>query len=411
MSTKISPLAPKSLPAIPALPGVALGAGACGVRYKNRTDLMLAVLGPQTTVAGVFTKSTTASAPVDWCRKILPNGKARALVVNSGNANVFTGPPGDRAVERTAKAAADLLGCKPDEVYVSSTGVIGELLPVEKIEAGLPALKPAVRPDGWEDAARAIMTTDTFPKLALRKARIGNAEITLIGFIKGAGMVMPNMATMLGYVFTDAKLPANLLQALLSPIVDVTFNCITVDSDTSTSDTILLFATGEGAPHPAITSVTDPAIADFREKLHDLCREMSHLVIRDGEGATKFITIKVSEAVDDASAKRIGMAIANSPLVKTALAASDANWGRIVMAIGKTGEPIDRSKVDISVGGVPICKDGGLVPGYQEAPVAAHMKGQDILIEVAVGKGKGEATVWTCDLTHDYIDINGSYRS
>jgi glutamate N-acetyltransferase/amino-acid N-acetyltransferase len=411
MSTKISPLAPKSIPAIPALPGVALGAGACGVRYQNRTDLMLAVLGPETTVAGVFTKSTTASAPVDWCRKILPTGKARALVVNSGNANVFTGPPGERAVERTAKVAADLLGCKPEEVYVSSTGVIGELLPVEKIEAGLPALKPAVRPDGWEEAARAIMTTDTFPKLALRKARIGNAEITLIGFIKGAGMVMPNMATMLGYIFTDAKLPANLLQALLSPIVDVTFNCITVDSDTSTSDTILLFATGEGAQHPAVISVTDPVIADFREKLHDLCREMAHLVIRDGEGATKFITIKIGEAVDDASAKRIGMAIANSPLVKTALAASDANWGRIVMAIGKAGEPIDRSKVDISVGGVAICKDGGLVPGYQEAPVAAHMKGQNILIEVAVGKGKGEATVWTCDLTHDYVDINGSYRS
>ena len=311
----------------------------------------------------------------------------------------------------TAKVVAALLGCAPEEVYVSSTGVIGELLPVERIEAGLPALKPAVRPDGWEEAARAIMTTDTFPKAAIRKARIGNAEVTLIGFIKGSGMIMPDMATMLGYIFTDAKLPATVLQALLSPVAEATFNCITVDSDTSTSDTILLFATGEGAQHPAIASATDPALTDFRAKLHELCREMAHLVIRDGEGATKFITISVAEATDDASAKRIAMGIANSPLVKTALAASDANWGRIVMAIGKTGEPIDRARVDIAVGGVPICQDGGLVPGYQEAPVAAHMKGQEILIEVAVGKGKGEATVWTCDLTHDYIDINGSYRS
>jgi glutamate N-acetyltransferase/amino-acid N-acetyltransferase len=408
---KVSPLAPAGFPSLPTIAGVTFAAGPCGIRYKGRTDLMLAAFGPATTVAGVFTKSTTASAPVDWCRKVLTNGKARALVVNSGNANVFTGPPGDEAVVRTAKAAATLLGCKPEEVYVSSTGVIGELLPVEKIETGLPPLKGQLKADGWEPAARAIMTTDTFPKGASRKAKIGNAEVQLAGFIKGSGMIAPNMATMLGYVFTDAKLPAKVLQGLLTPSVEATFNCITVDSDTSTSDTILLFATGEGQAHPEISRLDDPALSDFRAKLLDICMELAHLVIRDGEGATKFITVKVGGAKDDASAKTIGLAIANSPLIKTALAAGDANWGRIVMAIGKTGEPIDRSKVDIYVGGVPICRNGGLVPGYDETPVAAHMAGQDILIEVSVGIGSGKATVWTCDLTHEYININANYRS
>ena len=304
-----------------------------------------------------------------------------------------------------------MVGCRPDEVFLASTGVIGDPLDAGKIEAALPGLAKVLSEEAWEDAAQAIMTTDTFPKGAFAKARIGNAEVTLGGFVKGSGMIAPNMATMLGFIFTDARLPAKVLQDCLSPVADATFNAITVDSDTSTSDTILLFATGEGPAHPAIASAADPALADFRAKLQTVCLELAHLVIRDGEGASKFIAIKVDGGADDASAKRIALAIANSPLVKTAMAAGDANWGRIVMAIGKTGEPVARERTTIRIGGVTIARNGGRAVDYDETPVAAHMAGQEILIEVDVGVGTGKATVWTCDLTHDYVDINGSYRS
>lgn len=409
---KVSPFAPASFPSLPPVAGLSLAAGACGIRYKGRADLMLAELAPGTTVAGVFTRSSTASAPVDWCRKVLPGGKARALVVNSGIANAFTGAEGDRTVERTAAAAAALLGCAPEDIFIASTGVIGDPLDPAKIEAALPRLKDQLSADpaAWEPAARAIMTTDTFPKAAFARARLGSGRATIAGFVKGSGMIAPNMATMLGFIFTDAKLPAPLLQRMLSRAAEATFNCITVDSDTSTSDTVLLFATGRG-PASSAKSADAPELADFSSKLQAVCLELAHLVIKDGEGATKFITVKVEGGADNTSAKRIGLAIANSPLVKTALAAGDANWGRIVMAIGKSGEPVERSRIGISIGGTVIAARGGRVPDYDEAPVARHMKGSEILIEIEVGAGKGRATVWTCDLTHDYISINADYRS
>lgn len=406
----VSPLAPAGLPALPVIAGLRFAAGCTGMRYKGRDDLMVAALDAGATIAAVTTRNTMCSAPVEWCRVQARHGRARAIVVNAGNANVFTGRDGFRAVERTARRTAALLGCKAEEVFVSSTGVIGMKLPVEKIEATLPALASALDAGGAERALRAIMTTDTFPKAAVRKARIGRTEVTIMGFCKGSGMIAPDMATMLGYVFTDARLPASVLRALLRDGTDASFNCMSVDGDTSTSDTVLLAATGK-ARHAAVRSAADPALRDFRARLKDLLVELAQLVAKDGEGAQKFVTIKVSGAASDASARKVALAIANSPLVKTAIAAGDANWGRVVMAIGKSGQPADRDRTSVRIGGVTIARRGDLVPGYDEAPVARHMAGRDILVEAEIGVGKGRATVWTCDLTHGYVDINGSYRS
>jgi len=410
MAEIVSPLAPERFPALPAIAGVRLASAHCGIRYQGRTDLMVALLDPGTTVAGVLTRSLTPGAPVDWCRRALPRGKIRALVVNSGNANVFTGKQGKDAVAATVKGAARRLKCDAREIYVSSTGVIGEKLPAEKIIAALPTAFAATSPDGWSDAAQAIMTTDTFPKGATRTARIGGAEVRITGIAKGSGMIAPDMGTMLAYLFTDATLPASLLQAMLVAGNERAFNSITVDGDTSTSDTLLLCATGK-AKHKRVTRAADPRLKEFRRALDAVLVDLAQQIVRDGEGAQKFVTIRVSGAVSARSARRIGLAIGNSPLVKTALAAGDANWGRIVMAVGKAGEKADRDRLAISVGGVRIAAKGGPVEGYDEAPVARHMAGRDIVIEVDIGIGKGRAEVWTCDLTHRYIDINGSYRS
>ena len=402
--TDISPLA-VPLPDLPAICGVALGSAEVGIRYKGRTDLVLVELAPGTTVAGVFTQNKCPGAPIDWCRKALAGGTARALVVNAGNANVFTGKAGAQAAEATAEAVAKLLGCATTDVFVASTGVIGQILPYEKIVAALPALHGALTENAWSEAARGIMTTDTFPKAATRTASLGSKTIRITGIAKGSGMIAPDMATMLCFVFTDAALPANVMQPILANAVGSTFNCTTVDSDTSTSDTVLLFATGQAA------NELDADGADFARALTEVLHDLALMVVRDGEGAQKLIRIDVSGAVDDGSAKRVAMAVANSPLVKTAVAGEDANWGRIVMAVGKCGEPADRDLLSVAVGGTWMARDGTVVPDYDEAPVVAHMKGGEIDIAIELGLGAGRATAWTCDLTHGYIDINGSYRS
>jgi glutamate N-acetyltransferase / amino-acid N-acetyltransferase len=409
MSTP-SPLAPERFPDLPPIAGVRLASAACGIRYEGRTDLMVAVLDSGTTVAGVLTRSITHGAPVAWCRSALKHGKARALVVNSGNSNTFTGKAGRDVVTATARAAAKLLKCSPQEVYISSTGVIGEPPPADRILAGLPGAIGAVTADGWSEAARAIMTTDTFPKGATRSTKIDGVPVTLNGFAKGSGMIAPDMATMLAYVFTDAAIPVPVLRSLLRESNAVSFNSITVDGDTSTSDTVLLCATGK-APHKKVSRASDPRLKGLREALTSLMVDLARQIVRDGEGAEKFIAIEVRGAASAQAARRVGLAIGNSPLVKTALAAGDANWGRIVMAVGKAGEKADRDKLKIWVGGTKIAEKGGPVPGYDETPVAAHMKGREIAIALDLGVGKASATVWTCDLTHRYIDINGSYRS
>ena len=405
-----SPLAPESPPSLPPVAGVRLAARACGVRYKDRTDVCLMAFEPGSTVAGVFTRSLTASAPVERCRKHLRGGRVRAILVNSGNANAFTGKGGTASVDRTVKAAAAQLGCKPTEVFVASTGVIGEPLPDERITAALRELAADLRADAWTSAAAAIMTTDTFPKLVTRTAAIDGVPVTINGIAKGSGMIQPDMATMLAFLATDAKLPAAVLQALLARGADRSFNCITVDSDTSTSDTLILAATGR-AGHRAVKTAGDRHLADFRAKLEDLLVELACLVVRDGEGAQKFIAIDVTGAASDKAARRIGLAVANSPLVKTAIAGGDANWGRIVMAVGKAGEKADRDRLRIGIGGVTIAENGQRRANYDETPVARHIKGRDIAISIDVGVGKGKARVWTCDLTHGYIDINADYRS
>jgi glutamate N-acetyltransferase/amino-acid N-acetyltransferase len=406
-----SPLAPETEPSLPPIPGVRLAARACGVRYQGRTDVCLMEFTPGTTIAGVLTRSLTASAPVDWCRRALKGGRARAILVNSGNANAFTGREGEASVRRCATAAASALGCAREEVFLASTGVIGEPLADERITAGLPDLTAALAEDGWAAAAAAIMTTDTFPKLATRRARIGGVAVQINGIAKGSGMIAPDMATMLAFLATDAKLPAPVLRALLREASDRSFNCITVDGDTSTSDTLLLAATGAAPAHPRIARADDPRLKDFRANLQDLLIDLACQVARDGEGARKFITLDVTGAQSDAAARRIGLAIANSPLVKTAIAGEDANWGRIVMAVGKAGEKADRDRLKIAIGGVKVAARGQRVPDYDETPIAAHMKGSEIAIAVDVGVGKGRARVWTCDLTHGYIDINADYRS
>ena len=410
MTNAKSPLAPDAFPALPVIDGVRLGASACGIRYRQRTDLMLALFDPGTTVAGVLTRSLTASAAVHWCRAALAGGAARALVVNSGNANAFTGGEGDRAMRRTVATAARLAGCAEAEVFVSSTGVIGEPLPVDKIEQALPALAKTLSSDAWPQAAEAIMTTDTFAKGAERQCEIDGRPVKLVGIAKGSGMIAPDMATMLSYIATDATLPAELMQRLLASAVDTSFNAITVDSDTSTSDTVLLFATGKVAT-PDFDGIGDRRLAGFRRALDDLCRDLAQQIVRDGEGASKFVAVHVSGAASRRAAKRIALSIANSPLVKTAIAGCDPNWGRIVMAVGKAGEKAERDALQIVIGGFAITEGGTARADYDEGPVAEYMKGDEIEIAVDVGVGRGKATVWTCDLTHGYIEINADYRS
>ncbi|WP_314717592.1 bifunctional glutamate N-acetyltransferase/amino-acid acetyltransferase ArgJ, partial [Sphingobium yanoikuyae] len=396
-------------PALPAIAGVTLRVAKA--RYKNwdRCDLTYVELDAGTAVAGVTTRSKCPSPEVEWCRDAIPMGQARAVVVNAGNANAFTGHRGRAAVEAIAAKVANHLSCQPSDIFVSSTGVIGVPLPIDKAEAGLEAAFVAA-PCGWEDAANTIGTTDTYAKGAHVSAMIGDTRVDLVGIIKGSGMIAPDMATMLGYIFTDAAIDPALLQQMLSAANKRTFSCITVDSDTSTSDTVLAFATGKAGNAP-LASMEDAGADAFAAALSDLCRQLAHLVVRDGEGASKFIEITVEGAESDASAHRIALSIANSPLVKTAIAGEDANWGRVVMAVGKAGEPAERDKLAIRFGATQVAAGGLALDGYDEAPVAAHLKGQDIVIGVDIGLGEGRATMWTCDLTHGYISINADYRS
>ena len=408
---KVSPLAPAHFVSLPPLAGVRIAVKACGVRYKDRTDVALMEFAPGSAIAGVLTRSLTASAPVEDCRRNLKRGKVRGIIVNSGNANAFTGRRGVTAVREVAGAVAKRLKCATGEIYSASTGVIGEPLPHETITRALDTLAGDLKADGWNDAARAIMTTDTFPKTATRATEIGGVAVTINGIAKGSGMIAPDMGTMLAFVATDAKLPKNVLDAALRRGADRSFNATTVDGDTSTSDTLLLAATGAGAKHKAVRSAGDPHFRKFRAALEDLLEDLACQVVKDGEGASKFVTIDVAGAASAGAARRIALSIGNSPLVKTAIAGGDANWGRIVMAVGKAGERADRDRMSIAMGGVTIAAKGEAVTGYDEAPVAAHMRGKNIHIEVDVGVGKGRARVWTCDLTHGYIDINADYRS
>ena len=401
-----SPLAPEHFPDLPPLAGVKLAAGQAGIKYANRTDVLLVTLAADTTVAGVFTRSKAPSAPVDWCRSILGTGTARALIVNSGNANAFTGKRGIATVQGTVAAAHEATGCREEEVYLASTGVIGEPLDHLKIARVLPQLHASGHENNWAEAAAAIMTTDTFPKAATRSVTINGKRVTINGIAKGSGMIAPDMATMLAFIFTDAEIAAPLLQDMLQQSNAKSFNAITVDGDTSTSDTALMFATAKAG-----VTIEHANRSIFQEALDSLMVELAKLVVMDGEGAQKLITIQVRGAESDAAAHRIGLAIGNSPLVKTAIAGEDANWGRVVMAVGKSGERVDRDRLTIAMGGVVIARDGERVEGYDEAPVAAHMKTRDIVIEVEIGLGNGAVTVWSCDLTHGYIDINADYRS
>ena len=410
-ATTQSPLAPKSFASLPPLAGVRLATGQAGIKYRDRTDVLLMVLAPGTQVAGVFTKSKTASAPVDWCRKYLSAGMGRVLIVNSGNANAFTGKAGIESVREVAESAAGVVGCRAQEVFLASTGVIGEPLPHAKIVKILSRLAEAGAAGGWRAAAEAIMTTDTFPKLSTAAAFIDGHRVTISGIAKGSGMIAPDMATMLGFVFTDANLPASVLQSMLNEGAARSFNSITVDSDTSTSDTLLLFATGRGAAHPTITKPNDKRLDQFKDRLNVVLLDLALQVVKDGEGATKLIQVDVTGAQTNEAAKRIALSIANSPLVKTAIAGGDANWGRVVMAVGKAGEAAERDKLKIIFGSHVVADKGERAAGYNETLATKAVAGQEVTISVDVGVGKGKATVWTCDLTEGYIRINGSYRS
>jgi len=413
MSTTVSPLAPTDVPDMPAIAGVRLATAAAGIRYKGRTDVLLAVMDKGTTAAGVFTKSKCPSAPVEWCRAKLKGGKARALVVNSGNANAFTGKTGKQSTALTAQIAAKAVGCTTGDVFLASTGVIGEPLDATKFDGVLATLAEAATPDGWMGAAKAIMTTDTFPKVATATVKLGKTKVTINGMAKGAGMIMPDMATMLSFVFTDAPLSQAVLQSLLKSGVEDTFNAITIDSDTSTSDTLLAFATGAAATDgaPKISRASDPRLKAFAKAFHDVLANLAEQVARDGEGARKLVEVIVEGATTKISARRIAMSIANSPLVKTAIAGEDANWGRVVMAVGKAGEPANRDKLSISFNGIRVAKSGARDPSYNETEVSEVMKNPKIQIKVGLGLGKGRDRVLTCDLTKEYVAINGDYRS
>ena len=394
---------------MPAIAGVTPHIARAGYKDWGRCDLTYVELAEGTAVAGVFTRNVCCSSEVELGREQAKLGRARALVVNAGNSNAFTGYRGREAVEAIMAQVAGHLGCAADEVFVCSTGVIGVPLPKDKARTGIEAALLAA-PCSWKEAANTIGTTDTFPKGAMAQAVVDGRTVTLAAIIKGSGMIAPDMATMLGYIFTDAAVEPNFLQALLSAANQSTFSCITVDSDTSTSDTVLAFATGKAGNAP-LASFESAGADAFAAALEDVCLQLAQLVVRDGEGAQKFIAVRVSGAVSDDSARRVGLAVANSPLVKTAIAGEDANWGRVVMAVGKAGEPADRDRLSIGFGGIWAAKDGQPLVDYDEAPVAAHLKGQDITIEVDLGLGDGRATVWTCDLTHGYISINADYRS
>jgi glutamate N-acetyltransferase/amino-acid N-acetyltransferase len=412
MSTSVSPLAPQT-PHAPAIDGVRLATAEAGIRYKNRTDVLLALMDEGTTIAGVFTKSKCASAPVEWCKAKIKPGKARALVVNSGNANAFTGKTGSSSTALTATIAAKAAGCKAGEVFLASTGVIGEPLDATKFDGVLERLATEVSGDRWLDAAKAIMTTDTFPKIATRTVKLGKASVTINGIAKGAGMIAPDMATMLSFVFTDAPLSAGVLQALLKVGVEDTFNAITIDSDTSTSDTLLAFATGAAAEKgaPKISRASDPRLKAFTKAFNAILADLSEQVARDGEGARHLVEVIVEGAVSKKSARKVAMSVANSPLVKTAIAGEDANWGRVVMAIGKAGEPADRDKISIAFNGIRVATKGARDPSYDEAQVSTTMKEPVVQIKVSLGLGKGRDRVLTCDLTKEYVAINGDYRS
>lgn len=413
MSATVSPLAPKEFIDPPAIEGVRLATGSAGIKYKGRTDVLLAAFDKGTTVAGVFTRSRCPSAPVEWCREQVRHGTALGLVVNSGNANAFTGKNGKEQVRFTTKLAGKAIGCKPAEVFVASTGVIGEPLDASKFDGVLEEIVARAEPGHFLDAARAIMTTDTFPKTAMASAKLGKATVTICGIAKGAGMIAPDMATMLSFVFTDAPIAAKALQKLLSEGVEDTFNAVTIDGDTSTSDTLLLFATGAAAKRgaPKITKASDPALKAFRKALMRVLASLSEQVARDGEGARKLVEIMVEGATSKQSARRIAMSIANSPLVKTAIAGEDANWGRVVMAVGKAGEPADRDRLSIWFNGIRVAHKGARDPSYDEAEVSEAMKQPEIALKVALGLGKGKDRVLTCDLTKEYVAINGDYRS
>ncbi|MBR1227051.1 bifunctional glutamate N-acetyltransferase/amino-acid acetyltransferase ArgJ [Bradyrhizobium sp. AUGA SZCCT0176] len=418
MSSAVSPLAPTEVPDMPVIAGVRLATAAAGIRYKGRTDVLLAIMDKGTNAAGVFTQSKCPSAPVEWCRAQLKGGGsskglARALVVNSGNANAFTGKTGRQATTLTASIAAKAVGCKPNEVFLASTGVIGEPLDATKFDGVLGTLADSAAPADWMGAARAIMTTDTFPKVATATVKLGKAKVTINGMAKGAGMIAPDMATMLSFVFTDAPLSSAVLQSLLKSGVQDTFNALTIDSDTSTSDTLLAFATGTAAAHgaPKITRASDPRLKAFTKAFRAVLADLAEQVARDGEGARKLVEVIVEGATTSISARRIAMSIANSPLVKTAIAGEDANWGRVVMAVGKAGEPANRDKLSISFNGIRVAKSGARDPSYNEPEVSEAMKSPKIQIKVSLGLGKGRDRVLTCDLTKEYVAINGDYRS
>ena len=413
MSETVSPLAPKKYPKMPAIEGVRIATAEAGIKYRSRTDLLAMVFDPGTTVAGVFTRSKCPSAPVDFCRRNLPAGKARVLVVNSGNANAFTGRKGQEATAMTAEAAAKAGGCTSGEVFLASTGVIGEPLDATRFSHLLDGLARDARPEQWTEAARAIMTTDTYPKVATATVKLGDTDVTINGIAKGAGMIAPDMATMLSFVATDAPIAAPVLQDLLSRGVGKTFNAVTVDSDTSTSDTLLLFATGKAAARgaPSITDAKDARLGPFRRALGKILKQLALQVVRDGEGARKQIEVTVTGAKSARSAKRVALSIANSPLVKTAVAGEDANWGRVVMAVGKAGEPADRDRLSIWFGDNRLAHEGERDPSYSEERTSAYMKKDAVVIRADLGIGRGKATVWTCDLTKEYVAINGDYRS
>ncbi len=413
MSAAISPLAPKKYPKMPAIEGVRMATAEAGIKYRGRTDLLAMVFDAGTAVAGVFTRSKCPSAPVDFCRENLPGGKARVLVVNSGNANAFTGKKGRETTSATGKAAAKAAACSESEVFLASTGVIGEPLDPARFTHLLDALVSDAKPELWKEAASAIMTTDTYPKVATATVKLGDVDVTINGIAKGAGMIAPDMATMLSFIATDAPIAAPVLQALLSGGTAKTFNAVTVDSDTSTSDTLLLFATGAAAKRgaPAIDDVKDPRLSSFKRALGKILKSLALQVVRDGEGARKQIEITVEGAKSARSAKRIALAIANSPLVKTAVAGEDANWGRVVMAVGKAGEPADRDRLSIWFGDNRLAHEGERDVSYSEEATSAYMKRDEIAIRVDLGIGRGKATVWTCDLTKEYVTINGDYRS
>lgn len=409
---KISPLAPKAFPDIAPIAGLSFTVLRSEERYKGRNDMLLAIMEPGTSAASVFTKSLTPGAPVIWSRQVKNKGAGRAMMVTAGSANVCTGKQGLANAQAMAAATAKLGGVLPEQVFVSSTGVIGQQLNVDRILAGLPSeIDTQAQIQDWHDAASAIMTTDTYPKASSVTFNLYGKQVRLSGIAKGSGMIEPNMATMLSYLFTDAAIDADVLQAMLDQAVNKSFNCITVDSDMSTSDTCLLFATGQ-ARHEKLSDLESAEAQKFYNALEALMQDLAQQIIKDGEGASKFITVSVSGAETDQSAKCIAKSIANSPLVKTAIAGEDANWGRIVMAVGKTGEPIKFDALKIAMGGIVIAEGDGPLQDYNESLVQAHIEGQEVSIDVDVGLGKsGSAVVWTCDLTHGYIDINADYRS